>query len=201
MLDEGYIKFTIDAVEADPPVWDTQLEELNSARNRLYDLGLVGMTHEGIGFGNLSIRNSDNFIITASATGGKKRLEAVDYAFVVDFDLEKNWLRSKGAAKASSESMSHGALYQADDAINCVIHVHSRTMFDYMLEKDYAGTSEHAAYGTPEMALDLKARAVSLGKSSGIFVMTGHQDGVIAYGSDIKSALALIEDLHTLVIS
>jgi len=54
--------------------------ELNKYRRKLLALGVLGVDASGIGFGNLSIRNSatSRFYITGSATGGISELTPVD---------------------------------------------------------------------------------------------------------------------------
>ncbi|MFA7370113.1 MAG: class II aldolase/adducin family protein, partial [Kiritimatiellales bacterium] len=101
-----------------------------------------------------------------------------------------------GRIQASSESMSHGSVYQADPAITCVIHIHSRAIFRFMLDNGYLRTSEQAAYGTPEIAEETVRLVRDAGTVRGIFVMAGHEDGVIAYGDDIGPVRQLLLDIH-----
>ena len=64
-----YVKFTYERERAHIAPFD-ELAELNACRRKLLDLGLIGVDSNGIGFGNLSVRNgtSRNFYITGSAT-------------------------------------------------------------------------------------------------------------------------------------
>ncbi|HKL22546.1 MAG TPA: class II aldolase/adducin family protein, partial [Tichowtungia sp.] len=93
--------------------------------------------------------------------------------------------------------MSHGTVYRANKKIRCVIHVHSRELFDFMLAGEFAKTPEEAEYGTPELAQEVRKLVESAGAEQGVFVLAGHQDGVMAYGPDIESAremlLALVQ--------
>ena len=88
-------------------------EELNAAREELRRLGLLGVDESGIGFGNVSMRDgvTDSFYITGSATGALPSLGLVDYAKVIAWDFERNWLRCEGQAIASAESLTHAAVY------------------------------------------------------------------------------------------
>ena len=68
-MDEGYVKYVAERRDGIVP-HSAQLDELNQARTALFDLGLIGVYPDGVGYGNLSFRNSGNqFVITASATG------------------------------------------------------------------------------------------------------------------------------------
>jgi hypothetical protein len=66
-----YVKFTYERARSDIAPFDA-LAELNACRRRLLELRLIGVDSDGVGFGNLSVRDgiSGNFYITGSATGG-----------------------------------------------------------------------------------------------------------------------------------
>lgn len=69
-IDEGYIKFNLDWKNTSFNFKNEDFESLNSIRNQLFKLNLIGAYPNGIGFGNLSIRHSNSeFIISGSATG------------------------------------------------------------------------------------------------------------------------------------
>ena len=74
-----YVKFSCERT-ATETTRSSGLVELNAYRRRLLPLGLIGMDSNGIGFGNLSIRDSatDNFYITGSATEGIPELTLAD---------------------------------------------------------------------------------------------------------------------------
>ena len=196
MAIDGSVKYTIEHKKTpaiDVPHWD----ELNNARTRLHQLGLVGITNEGIGYGNLSIRlRGYEFLITGTSTGALKILTRNEYCLVNIFDLEKNHVISTGPIQASSESMTHGAIYQASPDINCVIHIHSRIIFDAMLRDNYPSTPTDAKFGTPEIAYAVKKCAENLNKAEGAIVLAGHDEGIIAYGSSVENALNLILELN-----
>jgi L-ribulose-5-phosphate 4-epimerase len=100
--------------------------ELNEYRRKLRELGLIGVDANGVGFGNLSIRDgaTSRFYITGSATGRIADLIPSDYVRVVAYDFAKNWLRCKGPTVASSESLTHAAVYESDPTVFSVIHGH-----------------------------------------------------------------------------
>src|ERR1035437_6091728 len=134
--DDGVIKYQ--SIRKDGVVCLTdQLERLNHARTVLFDLGLIGVYPNGIGYGNLSVRTTNNqFLITGSATGATRQLCADQYCLVESFSMAHNSVISCGALDASSESMTHGAIYAAAAEVQCVIHVHSRQLFDVLLEQN-----------------------------------------------------------------
>ena len=61
-----YIKFTCERVAANITTFDG-LSKLNAYRRKLLELRLIGVDANGIGFGNLSIRDgaTNNFILQA----------------------------------------------------------------------------------------------------------------------------------------
>ena len=66
-----YVKFTYERARPDTAPFDA-LAELNACRQKLLQQRLMGVDSNGVGFGNLSVRDgvSGNFCITGSATGG-----------------------------------------------------------------------------------------------------------------------------------
>jgi hypothetical protein len=195
--DDGYVKFTAHLTEADLPV-PSDLACLNEVRTELHDLELIGILPDGIGFGNLSLRPEGEavFWISGTATGAERELPLEAYCRVDSFNPKTNEVWCTGHVKASSETMSHGAVYEANDAVRCVIHVHSRELFELMLAGQFAKTPKEAEYGTPELAEAVQALVESAGTAQGVFVLAGHQDGVMAYGSDIESARDVLLALY-----
>lgn len=110
-----YVKFTYQRARADIAPFNA-LVELNAYRRKLLELRLVGLDSNGIGFGNLSVRDgaTQNFYITGSARGGLPKLSLTDCVRVVDCDFKKNWLQYEGTAIPSSESLTHAAIYESD---------------------------------------------------------------------------------------
>jgi ribulose-5-phosphate 4-epimerase/fuculose-1-phosphate aldolase len=193
---EGNVKYAAKHTIS-PPLEVPHWASINDARTRLHTLGLVGVTQEGIGFGNVSIRYRENeFLISGTSTGSLPELTPREYCLVSAFDLEQNQVISSGPVKASSESMTHGAVYQACANANCVIHIHSRKIFDAMLGARCVCTPKDAEYGTPEIALAIGKCVRESGKDEGQIVLAGHDEGVIAYGPNVERALDLVLDLY-----
>jgi L-ribulose-5-phosphate 4-epimerase len=188
-----YIKFACEQVAAEITRFGN-LAELNEYRRKLLQLRLIGVDSNGIGFGNLSIRDSatKNFYITGSATGRKPELTLADCARVVAYDFEKNWLRYEGSAIPSSESLTHAAVYESDAKAGSVIHCHDSKLWAALLNK--APTSSKAVdYGTPEMACEVtRLFKVTDVQSTKILVMAGHEGGIVAFGKDLEEAFAVL---------
>lgn len=167
--------------------------ELDAARTALHEAGLVGVTAAGIGYGNISLRLTETlFLISGSGTGAARVLGKEGYALVHECDPEANTVRSFGPVQASSEAMTHWAVYRAVPAARCVIHIHSPRLFGALLTKGHPHTPTSAAYGTPALSLAVSRLAATLPVSGGVFVTAGHADGVFAYADTISAALGLI---------
>ena len=189
-IDEGYIKFESDwtpGLEADSEL--TAL--LDHWRRPLFDAGLIGLYEElGIGYGNLSVRcgTGREFVISGTQTGSVAQTNGQHYARVTDYDIDANRVCSTGPVEASSESLTHAAIYELDPAINGVVHVHSKPLWESLLDR-LPTTADGISYGTPEMAHEFERlyRDTDFA-SGGVAVMAGHEEGIIAYGHSLEEA-------------
>lgn len=189
-MTEGYIKFNCIRTPGETFLSEEKYSQLENARSRLYSLGLIGIYPDGIGFGNISVRRDDNksFFISGSATGGKDSLSPSDYALVNDYSLEQNTILCTGIINASSESLTHAAIYQSAREAKAVIHVHCLWLWEKLLDK-YPATLATIEYGTPEMALAVEELAAQLkDKEEKIIVMGGHREGILCFGKDLNQA-------------
>jgi hypothetical protein len=187
MIDEGYIKFDCTWIRS-APIAAAGLHEIRGWRRRLYGLGLIGAYPDGTGFGNISIRErGDRFIITGTQTGGIPELGAEGFTTVTAVNLEENSLVCEGPVRASSESLTHAAVYRSQ-GIGGVVHVHHPGAWR-ALRGVLPTTGEDVPYGTPAMAREID-RLLREGELLGrrIAVMAGHQDGIISLGSDLEEA-------------
>lgn len=201
IADDGVIKYRSQRV-AGTFALPTQWQQLNAARTALFDLGLIGITAQGVGFGNLSLRTQDNqFLITGSATGAQRQLAAQQYCLVESFSVSDNTVQCRGALEASSESMTHGAIYQANPLVRCVVHGHSRVLFDALLQANPLSTPADVPYGTPALAQAVTHLVQGQTALPVLFVMAGHDEGVVAYGADIASATGLMVETFQKVLS
>ncbi len=190
-METGAVKFCYESSGTDLAPF-SGFEELNTARQELRRLGLLGVDGNGIGFGNISLRNgaTDSFYITGSGTGNLPSLGLQDYAKVIEWDFERNWLRCEGRAIASAESLTHAAVYSMAAEVRAVVHGHDRRLWRALLERG-PGTGADVPYGTPEMAREVERlfRETDV-RTRKIFAMAGHEEGVVAFGEDFPEALA-----------
>ena len=190
MIDEGYIKYQCNWLKS-IAISREIFVKLNPWRDKLYQLGLIGEYENGIGFGNLSIRNPKNpqqFIITGTHTGSLATLSEQHYTTVTDFNWQENWVTCCGSIQASSEALTHGAIYVADPEINAVIHVHHGELWRKLMDK-VPTTHRNCAYGTPEMAQEIiRLCKNNQLKNTKIIVMSGHEEGIISFGKNLDEA-------------
>lgn len=188
-----YIKFSCERV-ATEIISFGELAELNAYRSKLLDLRLIGVDPNGIGFGNLSVRDgaTDKFYITGSATGDIHELTLADCAKVVASDFERNRVRYEGSALPSSESLTHAAIYESDATAGAVIHCHDSKQWAAVLN-EAPTTSKAAEYGTPEMANEIMQLFTRTDvQSRKIIVMAGHEAGIVTFGKDLEEAFAVL---------
>lgn len=191
-IDEGVVKYHA-LHETGPAPSHPQLAALDEVRTQLFDLGLLGVYPNGIGYGNVSIRHESGCIISGTSTGSARELGANGYCVVLTYDLKKNTVHTIGPVQASSESMTHCAIYAADPRVQCVLHIHSLDLWTRLLTTDCPATPREVPYGTPEMAQSMAQLVQGEATPNGLLVMAGHEEGVIAYGSNIPEALAQIQ--------
>lgn len=206
-LQEGVIKFRLDFSEA-APVPDEEISEINAWRKILYTLGLIGRDparYGGLGYGNVSRRippfdatwQRRAFLISGTQTGGVPDLTTRHYTCVRFCDVEANHIVAEGPARPSSEALTHGAVYAQDPDLHWVMHVHSPQIWQQAYATGLPVTSPQAAYGTPEMASEVRR----LFRESdvihqGLFAMGGHEDGIVAFGRTAQEAgCALLSSL------
>ncbi len=198
MTDEGYIKFNPHWKPKAISINNQLLKEINEVRTQLMEKNWLGISKEGIGFGNISVRikNSEQFLITGSATGGIRMLSKSDFAIVQACNIHQNSLQCEGETIASSESMSHAIFYQQIPSINAVLHIHDSKLWNHF--KNKLPTSDiTASYGTPEMAISIQ-NTISK-DASGIIIMGGHRDGILAYGKNLNHALQNIKTISSII--
>ena len=94
-----YVKFTYQRARPDIASFGAVFE-LNACRRKLVDQHLLGVYPNGVGFGNVSVRDgrTTSFYITGSATGGLAELTSTDCVRVVAYDCARNWLSYEGTA-------------------------------------------------------------------------------------------------------
>jgi L-ribulose-5-phosphate 4-epimerase len=192
-VSEGYIKFNC-CFNKKEVLGERDIVDLNKCREKFFDLNLIGMYENGIGFGNISKRidNSEKFIISGSATGGIKDLSSKNYAIVDEINFEENYLSCTGLTKASSESMTHAAVYASNEKIKAVIHIHNLDLWKKLINI-LPITKKEVPYGTPEMADEVKRlfKETNVFEKQ-IFAMGGHKEGIISFGKSLDDAGKII---------
>mgnify|MGYP003539411402 CR=1 FL=1 len=183
-FDEGYIKY-INNWEQYFLLNEFDFIKLITCRNNLKSLNLIGVYPNGIGFGNVSCRVNitNQFIISGTQTADVNIADTGHFSLVYRVDIDQNTLFCKGPVKASSEALTHAAIYLADPKINCVIHVHHPEKWQSLLNK-VTTIDKNIAYGTPQLAkniAELLKNDQTL-KREKIFVTAGHEDGIFVFG-------------------
>jgi ribulose-5-phosphate 4-epimerase/fuculose-1-phosphate aldolase len=193
--DEGVIKFKLTLKRAPAPEMN-QVIALEKWRALFFKLGLIGeYPIDNIGYGNLSSRlGKKSFIITGSQTGHLAHLQSHHYTKVIECDLKKGSVTAEGLIPPSSESLTHFGIYEANQQIQYIFHVHHQKLWDFLKTGAYDAIEEDIPYGTQAMA-EAAGKLLS-NKSSGIFVMKGHDDGIISYGTSAEEAGRVILDLY-----
>lgn len=208
---EGVSKFDLHFSPGAPPrlSW---IESLNAWRTRLHELKLIGQDSErygGVGFGNVSGRVPAGarglFLVSGTQTGRLPVLGAQHYSVVTRADVAANRLEAEGPVAPSSESLTHAMLYALDARVGCVLHVHSPEIWRAAARLGLPATPADAPYGTPAMA-EAVGRLQRAGRlRGGVFVMAGHEDGVVAVGDSPEAAggalVSILERAKTLPLS
>lgn len=200
---EGVIRFEVEHETRmlDARVHGESARVLSAWREVLARLSLVGRDparYEGLGYGNLSARippfgdvgrGRRRFLVTGSQTGGIADL-TLDHCCVVErYDVARNTVHSLGPVRPSSESLTHGAIYDAAPAARFVFHAHAPEIWRAARALGLPVTRREVANGTPEMALEVQRlyRESQL-PATGILVMGGHEDGVLAFAATADEA-------------
>lgn len=197
MLTKDHIvKFRQEFVESER-IEMPNLNELNAWRNILYNQKLIG-ENNGVGYGNMSQllppfdaqKNKKRFIITGSQTGGFKYLSKEHYALVLEYDSRLNFVGiQKGPIMASSEAMTHGALYDLDNDTRFVFHAHSPEIWNNARKLSIPLTKKDVKYGTPEMIEEIKRLFSNTNvKDLSIFATEGHEEGIFTFGRTATQA-------------
>ncbi|MGV2828153.1 class II aldolase/adducin family protein [Myxosarcina sp. GI1(2024)] len=186
-LDEGYIKF--DLTWIDQPLSISVPTELMAWRDRLYELKQIGYDAGlGVGYGNISVKTTAGILISGTQTGKIYPIREEHFTLVTEYDLQQNKVVCAGPVKASSESMTHSAVYDADPEIKAIIHVHNWDLWRTLKGKVLT-TAEDVPYGTPTMAEEIiRLFEETKVKEEKIIVMAGHEAGIITFGKDLTEA-------------
>jgi len=194
MDEKGVIKFQ--CFHQEVPLEDIpELSDLVVYRNLAFQKGYLGVYPNGIGFGNISIRTGHHFLVSGTATGMIEKANTTHFSLVKNYHIENNQLWCSGPIKASSESLTHAVIYEKLPAVKAILHIHSSELWG----KYYSllpSTSAQIEYGTPQMANAVKDLLIEQDfENKGVFLMKGHQDGMLAFASSLEETLYLIDEL------
>jgi len=198
---EGVIQYQLAFIDG-PPEPASGLPELIAWRKILRLVGMLGQDpdrYAGLGFGNLSLRleggkqqsGQPRFAISGSQTGHLADVGPEHFATVTGWDVEDNRVEARGPTRPSSETMTHAVIYEADDDVRCVMHVHSPEIWRHARDLDLFIIPRTATYGTPAMAREVQ-QIVRTGPTRRLGVMQGHEDGVIAWGASVEAPGVLL---------
>ncbi len=192
---EGVIKFKAKQLSSDS-ISNKEFEAISPWRDLCFEKLYIGVADDGIGYGNISMRSGDNnkFIISASATGGINNSNPEDYSEVISFDIKNNSLECIGSKLASSESLSHAAIYNCNKDIKTVLHIHNIKLWN-KYKNILPTTSEQIEYGTQDMANAIAELTLSIGNYKGIIVMGGHIEGLLSFGQTLEECIKAIDNL------
>jgi L-ribulose-5-phosphate 4-epimerase len=188
---EGVVKYQSHWENIDS-ITPEDIAELDFYRHKIWQTGGIGVTNN-VGYGNISVRCADNpahFIISGSQTGQHERLANTQYSKVIYWKIKNNILFCQGGAQASSEALTHAALYEICSDIQTVIHIHNANFWQANL--DVLPTSDKkSAYGTPEITQSVRFLFTTIllqntNKKTpilpNIIIMGGHEDGILVFG-------------------
>lgn len=200
--DEGVIKFSAEhrRERLAPRRYGTLCCALIAWREILAKTQLVGQDprlYGGAGYGNVSGRvgppgnalGARSMLITGTQTGGLAQLGLDHFCVVERYDYRRNWVRSAGLVEPSSETMTHGAIYDLSPHIRFVFHGHGAVIWRRARALRIPTTDPAVPYGTPAMAAEVQRlyRTSALPETR-ILAMGGHEDGIIVFGRTAAEA-------------
>ena len=182
--DEGYIKYESTWTPGPAPA-SAVAEELDRWRHELFTLGLIGYDDEHeVGYGNISVH-----------AGHLEHTDRSHYTLVTSCDIYANRVTCCGPVEASSEAMTHAAIYRVNLGIRAGVHGHSDALWT-SARNVLPTTNPAVAYGTPAMAEEFRRLYLHGNlKEVGIAVMAGHEGGIIGFGETLEHAAKRILSL------
>ncbi|MFZ5471189.1 MAG: class II aldolase/adducin family protein [Myxococcota bacterium] len=207
MYDEGVIKFAArhETRALEERTYLSTACELIAWREILAQTGLVGQDprlYGGAGYGNVSARvppfgetgrGRRRFLITGTQTGGSACMGLGQFCVVTRYDVSRNEVDSFGEILPSSESMTHGALYDLAPSVRYVLHAHSPIIWRQAKELKIPTTPPEVPYGTPQMARAVETLyQQSTLPEVRILAMGGHEDGIVVFGRTADEAGAVM---------
>ncbi len=192
-MGESYIKFDCKQVSDNLPA-EHEISGLNKLRQYLYAMGFIGALPDGDGFGNVSKKSSvGKVVVSCSKTGSIRDLSREHFACIEGYDISKNFVKYSGKLPASSEAMTHLAIYGANEKVNVVAHIHNERIWNLLISAGLK-TNGNADYGTVEIAMEAYNYVLESKLSNGIFALAGHKDGIIIYAENFDKIIKLLNE-------
>lgn len=198
MQSEAVIRFACEHVRA-PACEERDILELNEWRRKLRALRLVGRDparYGGLGYGNLSRKLAGGeLLITGSQTGHLQELTPAHFVRILDFDPDRNWIRSRGLVAPSSETLTHLAIYRSAAEAGFVFHAHCPEVWQARAELGLPMTDPKFECGTIELyhaVVELLHDPAVCRRR--ILVMGGHRDGVMSWGETADQAGSVLTE-------
>lgn len=190
-IDEGVVKYQCHHQYGEIPLQGVPLDDFFQVREQLFEKNWIGETPEAIGFGNLSILlEGHQILITGTQTSQLKSIDLSHLCSVQHWSIPSNSVHSCGPCEPSSEAITHGTIYDCFEGIQAIIHIHNTEYWQHAL-KHYPKVV--SPYGTPEIAQEIYDHRVSISQHQ-VFAMEGHQDGVFAFGQDLKNCWDILQE-------
>ncbi len=142
MSSEGVVQYTYELTAGSkPPEWAAV--ELATWRRELFARDALGcdMSRYGACYGNVSVRTGAwaappgrrEFLVSCTQTGGEPDAGPARMARVLTYDHVRNHVVAQGPCPPSSESMTHGAMYDASLEIRAIVHGHDPITLRWMM--------------------------------------------------------------------
>ena len=197
-MEDGVIKYKCNWNKSEG-LKDHDYKEIEIARAAMIERKWIG--HDlnfNVGYGNISQRiNQKKFIISGTQTGHLKNLSFNEYSLVTDYNIDQNSLEFTGSIKASSESLTHAAIYHKSPQTNCIIHIHDNDFWQKLIHQNIGVTKKSIDYGTPEMAYDIfRLFDDNAFIKHPIITMQGHQGGIISFGKKFQETIQALIKLY-----
>ena len=139
--------------------------------------------------GNLSFRNNNGFIITASYSD-LANLRDEDFVEVKNVELNRKKIWVNGRKDPSSESMLHYTIYQKRSDINAIFHGHCKELLENFIELGLKSTVYSAPYGS----LKLVNSVIEVLGNENFLIMKDH--GFLSLGESPEEAGSIILNIN-----
>ncbi|MCK4358517.1 MAG: class II aldolase/adducin family protein [Candidatus Cloacimonetes bacterium] len=188
------IKFQTLFLEKDIPQF-SQINELKKWGKKFSEMGFIPHyknekeSDRLSSAGNLSFRNNNGFIITASYSD-LANLRDEDFVEVKNVELNRKKIWVNGRKDPSSESMLHYTIYQKRSDINAIFHGHCKELLENFIELGLKSTVYSAPYGS----LKLVNSVIEVLGNENFLIMKDH--GFLSLGESPEEAGSIILNIN-----